>query len=112
MNNWTDFFKVNGEYAIRNLTVFIGIINGSLLVDYLAMMDHLKSEIFITYMLASGGVYSFGKWQDEKSRRSQIDSTAEPDQTTNTTTINQPDKVNLGPTDKVTVSSVTKKAKK
>ena len=107
-SDFTDFFKVNGEYTIRNLTVFITIAVGSAAIIYTAIADRLSAEIFGVYMFAGGGVYGFGKYQDEASRRSQIDATAEPD--VSTTTINQPDAVNVGPTNKVTMTP--KKGKK
>ena len=95
-SDWTDFFKVNGEFAIRNLTVLITIIISSFIVTLLAFerdengRTQLSGDIFAAYLLAGAGVYSFGKWQDEKSRRSQIDSGTQPAQIVNTTTINQP----------------------
>lgn len=102
MTTWQDFFKVNGEYSIRNLTVFVGVAVGSAVVLYMAWQDTLGWEIFTAYVASTGGVYGVGKWQDERTGRSAIDATVE--QAPTTTTINQPDAVNLGPTDKVTVT--------
>lgn len=79
-----EFLEVKGEYAIRNLTVFITIVVASLVVLYLAICvnsageTRLPAEMFIAYLLAGGGVYQFGKWQDEKTQRFQIDSTPPP----------------------------------
>lgn len=90
-----EFFEggERGFLAMRNLTVFISMLVGSVVVVLLAARGTLSPEIFGMYLLAGAGVYSFGKWQDEKSIRSKIDSTTEPDITN--TTINQPDKVNV-----------------
>lgn len=93
MSNWTDFFKVKGEYAVRNLTVLISVIVGSIVVIYLALQGVLTSEIFGVYMFAGGGVYGFGKWQDEKTSRTEMLSA--PDAPPITTTINQPTNVNV-----------------
>jgi len=99
MQRWVEFFQVRGEFAMRNLTVFITIIVASLVVLYLGIRvnkdseTRLSDEIFISYLLAGGGVYSFGKWQDDKTKRSEIDATTT--QPTPSVTINQPDKVNL-----------------
>lgn len=96
-SDWTDFFKVNGEYAVRNLTVIMGMVIGSVVVVGLAMGGKLTGEIFAIYMLASGGVYGFGKWQDDKTARTRIESEAGPVPNINSTTINQPGNVNLPP---------------
>lgn len=55
---------------MRNLSIFITIVASSLVVVYMALKGTLGSEMFATYLLAGGGVYSFGKWQDEKTNRS------------------------------------------
>jgi len=73
-----EFFQVDGEYAMRNLTVFITIIVASAVVSYMALMATLTEGIFIGYLLAGGGVYSFGKWQDDKTKRSEIDADVAP----------------------------------
>ncbi len=99
MSNWTDFFKVKGEYAIRNLTVFITIVVASLVICYLAIRvndkgeTRLQAEMFIAYLLAGGGVYQFGKWQDSKTERTEM--LTAPDAPPVTTTINQPTNVNV-----------------
>lgn len=83
-NRWQEFLQVNGEYALRNLTALIGITVGSVIVFVLAVMTddtgntQLSEGIFTAYLLASGGVYCFGKWQDEKTERFKIDSTPPP----------------------------------
>lgn len=74
--NTSEFFQVNGEYAMRNLTIFITIVIASFVVVFLALTDNLSESIFTAYLLAGGGVYGFGKWQDDKTARAQIDSKA------------------------------------
>lgn len=94
MNRWTEFFEVNGSFAMRNLTVFITICVASVLLVILAFMrdnqgqTQLTSEIFACYMLAGGGVYGFAKWQDEKTKRFGIDSTPTPPAVTNVNNAN------------------------
>lgn len=95
---WKEFFQVKGEFSMRNLTVFITIVAGTAVVLYMALMDTLTAEIFIAYLLAGGGVYSFGKWQDDKTSRAEIDATAPPDPAPITNnTVNQPEVVNVAP---------------
>lgn len=76
--NWTDFFKVNGEYAMRNLTVFVTMVVASWIVIYLAIMGTLTEWMFAAYLAAGGGIYSYGKKQDEQTARSQINVDSEP----------------------------------
>lgn len=64
-----EFFEVNGSLSMRNLTVFITIVVASVIVLYLAFTGNLSSEMFASYLLAGGGVYGFGKWQEEKTTR-------------------------------------------
>lgn len=93
-----EFLQVRGEYSMRNLTILITILVASVLVCVLASerdqygRTQLTGDIFAAYLLAGAGVYSFGKWQDDKTRRFEIDSTPAP---APTTTINQPDTVNV-----------------
>lgn len=91
-----EFFEVKGVYSMRNLTVFIGVFIGSLVVLILTAFAKLTAEIFGIYMFATGGVYGFGKWQDDKTRRSEIESTVEPTPVNNVT-VNQPGNVNMPP---------------
>lgn len=76
---------MRGEFAMRNLTVLITITIASMLVIYLAVSrdkdgkTQLSDEVFEAYLLAGAGVYSFGKWQDDKTRRFEINSTPTPD---------------------------------
>lgn len=64
-----DFFKVNGEFAMRNLTIFITIVVSSFAIIWLSVTGYLTADIFTAYLLSGGGVYSFGKWQDDKTKR-------------------------------------------
>lgn len=66
---WLEFFEVGGVLAMRNLTVFITILFASFIVSGLAMSGGLTNEMFYAYLLAGGGVYGFGKWQDSKTAR-------------------------------------------
>lgn len=96
MARFAEFFEVQKVFAMRNLTIFITICVGSVVVVFMAVMDTLTGEIYAAYMLAGGGVYSFGKWQDDKTRRSAIEADAEPAIVPQSvTTINQPDAVNV-----------------
>lgn len=91
-----EFFEVNKILAMRNLTVFISVLVGSVVVVCTAVNKTLTGEIFGVYMLSCGGIYGFGKWQDEKSKRSQIEADADPATVPqNVTTINQPAAVNV-----------------
>lgn len=91
-----EFLEVDGVFAMRNLTILITIVIGSIIVLELACVGELTGEIFAIYMLSGGGVYGFGKWQDEKTKRGQIDAEAEPAIVPQSvTTINQPDSVNV-----------------
>lgn len=87
------FFEVNGVPAMRNATIFITIIISSLIVIYLTIKCEIGWEVFTAYLCAGGGVYSFGKWSDDRTKRSQIEADAAPD--ISTTTVNQPDVVNV-----------------
>lgn len=70
---WQDFFRVKGEYAMRNLLAFIGVIVGSCVVIYLAVQDTLNAEIFGIYMAATGCIYGVGKYQDEATKRKEME---------------------------------------
>lgn len=69
MKRWVEFFEVDGVFAMRNLTIFITIVVSSFIVVYLAAFKRLPTEMLTAYLLAGGGIYSFGKWQDEKTKR-------------------------------------------
>lgn len=104
LSRFAEFFEVNRSYSMRNLTVFITIIVASVIVLYLAARvnnageTRLSAEMFIAYLLAGGGVYSFGKWQDDRTKRTEIDAASDqPPASAASVTINQPEKVNLSP---------------
>lgn len=96
MSKFGEFFDVKGVPAMRNLTAFIGVIVGSVVVLILTWNDSLTGDIFAIYMLATGGIYGFGKWQDDKTRRSEIEASSDP-AINNNLTINQPKNVNIPP---------------
>jgi len=80
-NNYKEFLQVQGEYSMRNLTILITIVTATIIVLYLAYLNELGWEMFAAYLCAGGGVYSFGKYQDDKTIRSQINVDAEPSPT-------------------------------
>lgn len=67
-----EFFEVKGVLSMRNLTIFITILVASVVVLYLAFTKQITWEIFLGYLGAGGGVYSYGKYQDDKTRRSEF----------------------------------------
>lgn len=71
-SRWVEFFQVNGEYSMRNLTVFITIIVGSVVILWCAHDASISYELFAVYLLAGGGVYGVGKWQDDKTKRAEM----------------------------------------
>lgn len=96
---WIEFFEgENHRLASRNLTVIISIVVGSFAVIYTAIAGTLSSEVFAFYLLAGGGVYSFGKWIEAGIRKAQIaadspESVPAPPSTN--VTINQPSNANV-----------------
>ena len=98
--HWQQFFQVKGEYTIRNLTIFITIATATLIVLYLAIRTNdkgetrLPTEVFCAYLLAGGGVYGWGKREDEKTARYALESSNAPAPVTNNT-INQAETVNV-----------------
>jgi len=98
--HWQQFFQVKGEYSMRNLTVFMTIAAATLVVLYLSIRvndkgeTRLPTEVFCAYLLAGGGVYGWGKNQDEKTARAAINATVTPAPITNNT-INQPEIANV-----------------
>jgi hypothetical protein len=76
-----EFFEVKGVYSMRNLTIFLTIANGCLLLDTLALLGKIAPSVFFecysALLLAGGGVYGIGKLQDEKTNRTQIENQAD-----------------------------------
>lgn len=70
---WLEFFQVCGEFSMRNLTIFLTVVNAIWLLDYMGISGGLSDEVFVqcycALLLAGAGVYGFGKWQDGKSAR-------------------------------------------
>lgn len=103
MSRLHEFFEVKGSLSMRNLTVFITIMVASAVVLYLGFRinnageTRLTSEIFMAYMLAGGGVYGFGKWQDAKTDRAEVIASSDnPHQpSVQNVTINQPEAANV-----------------
>lgn len=99
-----EFFEIepHGMLAIRNLTIFVGLVVGSFVVLLMAILQTLTAEEFGVYMFSCGGVYSFGKWQDERSTRFRMDTESDRPAPVTNNTINQPAVANVGGDTKVT----------
>ncbi len=70
---WREFVEDdNGRGSASRLNMMIGVLIGSFTVVWLTLKGNLGGEIFATFMLATGGVYGFGKWQDSKVQTEQI----------------------------------------
>lgn len=80
---WHEFIEdSDGRGSASRLNMIIGVIVGSFVVVWLACIDNLGGEIFGAYMLATGGVYSVGKWRESVQNIEQIkadSATSQPD---------------------------------
>lgn len=96
-NRSIEFFEAGdkGLLSIRNLTIFVGLLVGSVIVIYMAFAKTLTGEIYGVYMFSCGGVYGFGKWQDERSTRFKMDADSDRPRPDIRTTINQPGVANI-----------------
>ena len=75
MTRLQEFLEADdGRLSIRSLTVLMSMSVASAVVLWMAMQDTLTEGIFGSYLLAGGGIYSFGKWSDSSVRKSQIES--------------------------------------
>lgn len=73
MSNWRQFVEdADGRGSAARLNMMIGVIVGSFTVIWLTIEGNLGGEIFATFMLASGGVYSLGKWRESAVEMQQI----------------------------------------
>lgn len=79
--HWTQFFQVCAEFSMRNLMIFVTTVNATFLLDYLAIAELIDDDTFFNcycaLLLAGGGVYGFGKWQDDKTARTRIDAASD-----------------------------------
>ena len=102
MKSWTEFLEDdNGRGSSTRLSMVYGVLVGSLVVLWMAYQGNLGGEIFATFMLASGGVYVWGKTRESIERVEQTKADAP-----------QPVAVPvapLGPTTLIQVGSETKK---
>lgn len=91
-SRFNEFFEAGdkGLFSIRNLTIFIGLVVGSFIVLLMTMLQTLTGDIFGVYMFSCGGVYSWGKWQDERTSRFRMDAESDRPAPVTNTTINQP----------------------
>lgn len=67
MNNcrWREFVEdEHGRGSAARLNMVLGVIIGSFTIIWLTVKGTLGGEIFATFMLATGGVYGFGKWRE------------------------------------------------
>lgn len=73
MDSWKDFLEEeSGRGSASRLNMIIGVIVGSFTVIWLTVSDNIGGEIFATYLLATGGVYGFGKWRESVVQTEQI----------------------------------------
>jgi hypothetical protein len=72
---WREFIEdADGRGSASRLNMVIGVLIGSVVILFLTFYCMLKSEIFATYMLATGGVYCFGKNRESAVQMQQIKS--------------------------------------
>lgn len=79
--NWREFVEdEKGRGSAARLNMVVGVIVGSFTVIWLTVVGNLGGEIFGTFMLATGGVYGFGKWREsvEKVEQTKADSPNQP----------------------------------
>lgn len=92
MAGWREFIEDNdGRGSAARLNMLIGVIVGSFCVVWLTTKGNLGGEIFATFMLATGGVYAWGKTREsiERVEQTKADSPNQPP-TTIINTGNQP----------------------
>lgn len=70
---WREFVEDEKDRgSAARLNMVIGVIVGSFSVIWLTVKGDLGGEIFATFMLATGGVYGFGKWRESVTEVAQI----------------------------------------
>ena len=70
---WREFIEDdNGRGSSARLCMVYGVLIGSVVVIRLAFMGTLGGEVFATFMFASGGIYTFGKWRESVVQTEQI----------------------------------------
>lgn len=58
----------DGRGSAARLNMIIGVMVGSVVVLAQCFANTLTGDIFGIYMLATGGVYGFGKWRESVER--------------------------------------------
>lgn len=70
---WREFVEDdNRRGSAARLNMVLGVVVGSVVVLWLAYFDKLTEGIFGIYMLATGGIYGFGKWRESVVQTEQI----------------------------------------
>ncbi len=73
MSSWREFLEdPDGRGSASRFNMVIGVLVGSITVLWLAGWFKLTEGIFGVYMLATGGVYSVGKWRESSVKMQQI----------------------------------------
>lgn len=101
---WREFVEdIDGRGSASRLNMVVGVLVGSFAIIWLTIKGNLGGEIFATFMLATGGVYGFGKWRESAEKVEQIraDSPNQPP-------VVVPPIVPLGPTTTINVSGSQK----
>lgn len=93
---WREFVEdADGRGSASRLNMVIGVIVGALVVCYMTIADKLTEGIFGIFMLATGGVYGWGKYRESVERVEQTKAESPTPPAKPTVQINQPDKVNV-----------------
>ncbi len=67
--NWREFVEDdNNRGSSARLCMVYGVFIGSIVVLWMAYQGNLGGEVFATFMLASGGVYVWGKTRESIER--------------------------------------------
>lgn len=102
-SRFTELFEAGdkGQLSMRNLTIFVGLVVGSFIVMLMTLLQTLTSEIFAVYMFSCGGVYTLGKYSDDRTSRYRMESESDRPAPVTNTTINQPAVANVAGDSKV-----------
>lgn len=82
----------NGDKSSTRLGMLWGLLVGGFICIVMAFRDTLSEGIFAFFMLASGGVYGWGKHQDTKEKIAEINAQTPP-ATLNIENIENADKI-------------------
>lgn len=108
---WREFIQNDdGVGSAARLNMVIGVLIGSIVVLWLAYHMNLGGEIFAVYMLATGGVYSWGKYRESAEKVEQIRADS-PNQPPVVMPPSQPTTtINVGKSDELQAKDVSVKA--